>query len=96
MVIKQGPSSLFYACPKYDMENLVDDERQCNNRLNLLDHDKMLAHIDKIRYDTELSGEIAQIAHHTWKTSKGIEYKVLSHKGDSLVVGVINKMAINK
>ena len=96
MNIKEGPASPFYACPKYYDFNREPDERACNNRLNLVDYEKMITHIDKIRYDAEMSGEMAILTGYTWKTTKGIEYKILQHKHNNLVVGVTNKVAINK
>ena len=37
MVLQEGPSSLFYACPKYHRENRSEGERTCNNRLSIDD-----------------------------------------------------------
>lgn len=45
MDLKQGPLSLFYACPKYYPENRKEKERACANRLNLVDFEKMLDHM---------------------------------------------------
>ena len=42
MVIQEGPASLFYACPKYHPENREPGERACNNRLNLIEYQKMV------------------------------------------------------
>ena len=96
MEIKEGPSSLFYACPKYYAENREEGERACNNRLNLIDYDKMIATIDKKRYEAEMNSEKINLKNYTWKTSKGIEYTVLSHEGDKLVIGMINLTAIHR
>ena len=96
MYIKEGPSSQFYACPKYYDYNRAPDERACNNRLNLVDFERMITHIDNIRYEAEMRGEIISLKLHSWKTSKGIQYHVLSHEYNKLVISVINKLAISK
>jgi hypothetical protein len=97
MVIQKGPTSLFFACPKYYASNCADGEPRCNNRLNLVDHDKMIAHLDKLRYEAEMNNEKLILTNYDWDIkSKGIRYVVLSHEGDKLEVGMINKVAINK
>ena len=96
MDIKEGPSSLFYACPKYYAHNREPDERACNNRLNLVDYEKMITHIDGLRYEAEMRGEIINLKGYTWKTTKGIEYRVLIHEYNKLEISVVNKIAINK
>jgi hypothetical protein len=96
MVLQQGGTSLFYACPKYRAENREPDERACNNRLSLEDFEKMLGHIDEIRRDCEMNSEKPVLTHHAWKDRKSTEYTVLEHKGDAMTIGVFNKRAINK
>lgn len=96
MVIQTGPTSLFFACPKYDIANCVEGEPRCNNRLNLIDHDKLIVQLDKMRYEAEMKNEKIILTNYEWEIkSKGISFKVLSHEGDKLVVGMVNKMAIN-
>lgn len=94
MEIKKGPSSLFYACPKYDMGKLKKGETRCNNRLNLVDCTSMLTHLHSLIVSAELDDEMINLKNVEWKTIKGIVFKVLSHEGDSIVVGVENKRAI--
>jgi hypothetical protein len=96
MALQQGPSSLFYACPKYKTENRTEDERACNNRLNLVDFENMLKHLDGIRCDCELKNEKTVLANYQWKDKKGTEFKVLKHEGDMLTIGVVNWQAIRK
>ena len=95
MIIQAGPSSPFYACPKYHEENREPGERACNNRLSLQDYTKMLEHLHKMVIDAELNDEKINLTNYTWKDRKGIEYKVLSQNGDKLVISVYNKRAIN-
>lgn len=94
MVIKQGPSSLFYACPKYDMDNLIEGEKRCNNRLNLIDYTEMLQHLHNMLVEAELNDEVINLKNVSWTTKRGIFFKVLEHVGDKLVVGVENWKAI--
>lgn len=93
MVIQQGPSSLFYACPKY--KDHAEDERACNNRLSLTDYTTMLQHLHKVIVEAELNDERVNLTNHTWKDKKGTIYKVLKHEGDKLVIQVENKRAMN-
>ena len=93
MVIQQGPHSLFYACPKYHPENRKPGEKACNNRINLIEYQKMLE---------KLMGEIAEadctlsptdLTNLRWK-SKGIEFVVLEHDGEKAVVSIKNVRAM--
>ena len=93
MIIQAGPSSLFYACPKYKEHD--DDERACNNRLSLNDYSKMLQHLHNLIVDAELSDEKVNLTNHTWKDKKGTKFKVLEHAGNKFVIEVANKRAIN-
>jgi hypothetical protein len=95
MELRQGPSSLFYACPKYYPENRDEGERACNNRLNLVDYERMLAHINALLYEAEFMGEKPNLTNHKWKDAKGTEYKILLHEKEEFVVEMFNKRAIN-
>lgn len=94
MVIQEGPSSLFYACPKYRPENRSADERACNNRLNLVDYTNMLEHIHEKIIDAALNDEILHLENYKWKDRKGTEYKVLKQDGDKMTISVLNNKAI--
>lgn len=94
MEIKQGPASLFYACPKYDLENLEEGEVRCNNRLNLIDYTDMLQYLHNLLVEAELNDKVMNLKNVKWVTKRGIQFKVLSHDGDNLVVGVENWKAI--
>lgn len=95
MVIQQGPSSPFYACPKYHEDAREEGERACNNRLSLQDYSKMLSHLHDLIGAAEMNDERVNLTNYTWKDRKGTEFKVLEHNGDYLVVRVYNKRAIN-
>lgn len=95
MAIQEGPSSPFYACPKYHQENREEHEQACNNRLSLQDYSTMLEHLHKIVIDAELADECVNLTNHHWKDRKGTEFKVLSHIGAKLVIQVYNKRAVN-
>lgn len=95
MVIQEGPSSPFYACPKYHPENRLPGEYACNNRLSIQDYFKMMEHLHTMIIEAELHDEKLNLTHHTWKDKKGTVFTVLEQDGDKLVISVYNKRAIN-
>ena len=95
LVIQPGPSSLFYACPKYHAEYRSADERACNNRLSIEDFTKMLDHLHGVIIDAELNDQRIQLTNFNWKDRKGTVYKVINHNMDKLVISVYNKRAVN-
>lgn len=94
MVIQSGPSSPFYACPKYHPENRVGNERACGNRLSLQDYTKMLEHLHQKIVEAEMRDEKINLANYEWKDKKGTLFKVLSHEGSKMTIQVYNKRAI--
>lgn len=94
MVLKQGPHSLFYSCPEYKSIFGDDHEgRSCNNRLTLVDYEKMLDALQDAATgngieDTDLTG--------FRYTSKGVDYRVLEHTGGKMKVLMLNRKAIAK
>lgn len=93
MVIKSGPYSMYYACPKEEYHKCVDGEVPCYNRINLIDYEKMLNHIMDLMVDAEDKNEKPHLANHKWK-EKSREYEVLSHVGDKLVIKMVDSIAI--
>lgn len=94
MTLQQDPHSLFYACPKYFEENREEGEHKCANRLNLIEFNRMLDYIN-----TQLCEEAAEnnaicLTNHSWK-QRGIEFKILSHNSSGIVVGCLNRKALN-
>jgi hypothetical protein len=83
-----------YACPKYRPENRTENERACNNRLNLIDYEKMLAHISELLYSAEMQGSVLNLKNYKWKDKKGTEFKVLEYENGKLVISVLNVRAI--
>lgn len=93
--IVQGPHSPFYACPKYREENRQKDERACNNRLNLIDYEKIVSKLmDKV-YEDFMSGLESNLTNYTFKY-KGIQCKVLQHANDKITLSVLNVTAMRK
>lgn len=93
MEIQQGPHSLFYACPKYYPENRSGGEPPCMNRINLIEYEKMLSDIAEVMIQAEMKGEVANLTNYNWE-KKGIEYQILSHNDEKLVVKALNKKAL--
>lgn len=94
MIIKVGPSSPFYACPKYDLEDLEDGERRCNNRLSTAEYMSALDHFYDMVVQAELNDEKLDLTNMTWKNRNGTTFKVLKHTSECLELGVINQRAI--
>lgn len=94
MNIIQGPSSLFYACPKYYPENRENGERACANRINLVDYEKMVDYLsDKIE-ESLLEGNKEDLTNLNWVYKGVIEFKVLEHKNGMIKVRMKNKKAL--
>lgn len=92
MVIQQGPHSLFYACPKYYTDNRNKDEVPCMNRINLIDYEKMLSYLADVMVQAERNGEVCNLKNYKWERN-GIQYHVLEHTDEKLVVKMFNKKA---
>nr|WP_303181781.1 hypothetical protein [Lachnoclostridium phocaeense] len=94
MQLKEGPHSLFYACPEYKSIFGTDHSgKSCNNRLTLVDFEKMLGFLEEKGLgdgfcETDLTG-------FHWKKN-GVEYTVLEHKNGHFTVKMLNRKAINK
>lgn len=92
MGLKQGPHSLFYSCPEY--KSIYGDNhegRSCNNRLNLVDYEAMLNHLNEM---ADGNG-IEEVCLEGYRfTQKGVSYQVLEHKGGRFKVKMLNKKAI--
>ena len=89
------PDYAFYCCPKYDPNMREDDESACFNRVSVAEMEKALDVLsDKIQTDMDENGT-AFIKNYRFST-KAADYKVLEHKGDNLVLQVLNKKAIKQ
>lgn len=93
MVLQAG-KTLFYACPKYHLEQRDLTERACNNRLSLQDYTAMLSHLHQKIMDAEMADEQINLTNYTWHDRKGTVYKVLKHEGRKLTIDVYNRRAI--
>lgn len=94
MRIQEGPSSLFYACPKHAKENRREGEALCNNRLNLVDFTTMLQHLHNLIGEAEENDSTINLTAYHWKDKKGTEFRVLKHNGDKMTIQVKNNRAI--
>lgn len=90
--IKSGPHSLYYCCPHYTVSK-NSTSVPCFNRINLIDYEKMLAHLTEMIVNAEANDETICLTNHTWK-EKTRYFEVISHKGDSIVVKMIDTAAI--
>lgn len=94
MNLIEGPSSLFYACPKYYPENRTPNERACANRINLVDFEKMVDHLSELYEENFLEGNLINLTGHRWVYKKVIEYEVIEHTQDQIKVKMKNKKAL--
>lgn len=83
MTLKLFGRTLFYACP------------HCNNRLSSFDYEKMLGHIASVLADAEENNVVQNLENYHWK-KKAIEYTVKHHKGDNMVVAVVDATLVGK
>lgn len=94
MTIQNGPSSLFYACPKYYPGNRTKEENACFNRINLIEYEKMVNKLMDQIARAELEMGSVYLTGFTWK-EKGILYRVVSHEGDRIEVEIKNTKTCN-
>ena len=79
MKLQQGPHSLFFSCPEYKSIYGDDHEgRSCNNRLTLVDYEKLLDYLTERTY----AGDGLQETNLTGLkfTLKVVDYEVLEQK----------------
>lgn len=95
MEIAQGPVSMFYACRKYYPENRDDDEKPCYNRVSLTDFERMLDYLSEMLLEAERNNEMLNLVGKQW-SGNGIDFCVLVHETDRLVISVLNNKAIAK
>lgn len=93
MSITQGPHSMFYSCPKYYPENRTREERACNNRINLIEYQAMVDHLNGLIAEASVNGGTVDLTNHRWE-KKGIRYRVLDHTGDKITVEILNLRAM--
>lgn len=89
----RGQHSLFYSCPKYYPQNREKGEVACNNRINLIDYEKMVTYLSEKIANGQLNGGNIDMTNHHWK-SKGIEFSVVRHTPKEIVVAIKNRKAM--
>lgn len=92
MTLKKGPHSLFYSCPKYLSIYKHIPGRSCNNRINLVDYERMLNHLNAMAASGNGIEDVC-LKGYRFK-DHGIEYEVLEHKDGKFRVSMLNKKAI--
>lgn len=93
MTIKSGPSSLFYACPKYDADKRTSAESPCFNRISLKEFEGMLDDIFEQLTGDESGCTVLNLTNHAW-TRKGIEYKIIQHTDKQIKIQVLNRRVL--
>lgn len=95
MELKQGSTSLFYACPKYDPDKRGITEKPCLNRISLKEFEAMLEHVFELMTAADKNNTVLNLAHHIW-SRRGVEYKILSHTNGEIRIQVLNRRALAK
>ena len=93
MILKQGPFSVFYACPKYSEDNRSEGEHICANRIGINDVERMVDHINNKICDDGLLTTAVNLQNHVWKQN-GVEYKILIHQHGRICVQCLNRSAL--
>lgn len=78
MDIQQGPTTVFYACPKYHEYNREPGEKACANFLYVNEYEKMLAHISAILIEADKNNEIPNLTGYKW-SENGVDFEVFEH-----------------
>ncbi|MBQ8895448.1 MAG: hypothetical protein IJY88_01480 [Clostridia bacterium] len=95
MEISAGPRSLSYICPKCNPLNRAEGEAKCCNEISLNDYEKAIQHLSDKIIEAEDNDEQLCLLHHKWKR-KTMNFEVIEHKNDRLVVKFIDSLAIKK
>lgn len=93
MYYKDGPLSMFYACPKYYPENRTKNERACSNRLNFVDAEAIIEKFSAIIEEKEADNTFFDFTNFSFKY-RSIEVKVLEYSLDSVKLQIINRKAL--
>ena len=91
MEVRTGPTTLYYACPRYDPDKRTAGDPPCLNRITLKEFEGMLDDLFELLTGDD-GATVLNLTNHTW-TRKGIQYKVLSHTEKQIKVQVINRKA---
>ncbi len=87
--------SLFYSCPKYYDFNRNPGERICANRISGIDYERMVSHISSKLEEAALNYEHVWLQGYTF-TIKQIDFKVIEHTDNKIIVSVINRKALGR
>lgn len=88
-----GPSSPFYACPRYYPENREPNTKACPNRINLVDYEKMVDYFSDRIEESICNGSKENLKNVRWVYKNTIEFVVLEHTENVLRISMRNKKA---
>lgn len=91
--VENGMYQLFYACPRYHIENRAPGERACNNRISIDDYENMISTVSNLIEEAEMNNQTINLTNYKW-TKKNIEFKIFEHTKDSIKIFMKNKVAI--
>ncbi len=93
MEIIQGPSSPFYACPKYYPQNREEGEPACPMRMNFVDAEGVLNKLSEI-IDNDENNDIYKDYTNYEFDYKTIHIKVLKYKEGQIDLDIFNRKAM--
>lgn len=94
MTYKQGPTSMFYSCPRYyvDQENRPN-ERACTNRLSFDDTEAIIMKLSDVILKHEKDGQEFDLTNYKM-TYKQIDVKVLKYNASEMWLEILNRRAL--
>lgn len=95
MVFKDGPSSMFYSCPRYYVDRINrPGERACANRLNFVDAENIVTLISDKIIESEKNGEQINLKNYEFDYRNKVHVKVLDYSVDEMKLEIVNRKAL--
>ena len=93
MILRPGPNSSFYSCPKYYPEYRTEHDKACKNHIGPYDLEKFVDHIGDIILEGIKTNTEVNLKGYKWKY-KSFEFTILKHNSERIDVLVLNKKAV--
>ncbi len=83
----------FYNCPKYISIYAKKGGKSCNNRLSVVDFERMLEYVTDEKFTDD--GDVVSVVGLKW-TAKGVDFKVISEDDGYITIVMTNRKAIGR
>lgn len=90
---KEGPLSMFYACPKYYEHNRKEHEKKCGNRISLKEYEDAVEYIVELLSEAEKNDELLNLYGYKWK-KRGVNFEIFEHTSTSIKIKITSEKAI--